>query len=66
MDETTEATEPKMEQLTFADIASLAIATVIYLGRDDKEIIDNIGAVADKVKAEMLQEKQGDDEPEPS
>jgi hypothetical protein len=60
MDE--ETTTPK-EALTFIDIAALATATVVYLGREDKTIIDNIGYIADMIKIEM-QKELGDEQPE--
>ena len=57
MDE--EATTPK-EPLTFIDIASLATAIAVYLGRDDKSVIDQIGYIAEAIKIKM--QKENDDE----
>jgi len=57
MDE--EVTTPK-EPLTFIDIASLATAIAVYLGRDDKSVIDQIGYIAEAIKVEM--QKENDDE----
>ena len=55
-----EEVEVKREPLTFIDVASLVTAIAIYLGRDDKEIIDQIGYIAEAVKLEM--QKENDDE----
>lgn len=45
------------KELTFIDIAALGMAITIYLGRDDKTIIDYIGHIADSIKAEMEKDK---------
>lgn len=55
-----EEVEVKREPLTFIDVASLVTAIAIYLGRDDKEVIDQIGYIAEAVKLEM--QKENDDE----
>jgi hypothetical protein len=55
-----EEVTPKREPLTFIDVASLVTAIAIYLGRDDKEVIDQIGYIAEAVKLEM--QKENDDE----
>jgi pyruvoyl-dependent arginine decarboxylase (PvlArgDC) len=60
MDE--EVTTPK-EPLTFLDIASLATAIAVYLGRDDKTVIDQIGYIAEAIKFEM-QKENNDEQPE--
>lgn len=57
-----ETTTPR-EPLTFVDIAALCMAITLYLGRDDKTIIDYIGHIADSIKAEMEKDKN-DAEPE--
>ena len=58
-----EEVEVKREPLTFIDVASLVTAIAIYLGRDDKEVIDQIGYIAEAVKLEM-QKENNDDQPE--
>jgi|688.fasta_scaffold151529_4 hypothetical protein len=60
MDE--EVTTPK-EPLTFIDVASLATAIAIYLGRDDKEVINQLAYIAESIKIEMLKEND-DEQPE--
>jgi hypothetical protein len=57
MDE--EVTTPK-EPLTFIDVASLVTAIAIYLGRDDKEVINQLAYIAESIKIEM--QKENDDE----
>jgi hypothetical protein len=51
------------EPLTFIDVASLVTAIAIYLGRDDKEVIDQIGYIAEAVKLEM-QKENNDEQPD--
>ena len=58
-----EEVEVKREPLTFIDVASLVTAIAIYLGRDDKEVIDQIGYIAEAVKLEM-QKENNDEQPE--
>ena len=58
-----EEVEVKREPLTFIDVASLATAIAIYLGRDDKEVIDQIGYIAEAVKLEM-QKENNNEQPE--
>jgi hypothetical protein len=58
-----EEVEVKREPLTFIDVASLVTAIAIYLGRDDKEVIDQIGYIAEAVKLEM-QKENNDVQPE--
>jgi hypothetical protein len=60
MDE--EVTTPK-EPLTFIDVASLTTAIAIYLGRDDKEVINQLAYIAESIKIEMLKEND-DEQPE--
>ena len=57
MDE--EVTTPK-EPLTFIDVASLVTAIAIYLGRDDKEVINQLAYIAESIKIEM--QKENDNE----
>ena len=57
MDE--KVTTPK-EPLTFIDVASLVTAIAIYLGRDDKEVINQLAYIAESIKIEM--QKENDDE----
>ena len=58
-----EEIEVQREPLTYGDVAALAMAIALYLGRDDKTIIDHIGHIADSIKAEMEKDKN-DAEPE--
>ena len=58
-----EEVEVKREPLTFIDVASLVTAIAIYLGRDDKEVIDQIGYIAEAVKLEM-QKENNNEQPE--
>lgn len=60
MNEEVEATR---EPLTFLDIASLATAIAVYLGRDDKTVIDQIGYIAEAIKLEM-QKENNDEQPD--
>jgi len=53
----------KKQPLTFIDVASLVTAIAIYLGRDDKEVIDQLGHIAEAVKLEM-QKENNDEQPE--
>jgi hypothetical protein len=60
MDEqVTKPTEP----LTFLDVASLATAIAVYLGRDDKTVIDQLGYIAEAIK-EQMQKDNTDEQPE--
>ena len=58
-----EATTNEKQPLTFLDIASLATAIAVYLGREDKTVIDQIGYIADAIKLEM-QKELDDEQPE--
>lgn len=58
-----EEQEPIQKDMTFDDIAALAIATALYLGKDDPTIIDIIGATAENIKEKFV---NGHDESEPA
>jgi len=58
-----EATTPKREPLTFIDIASLVTAIAVYLGREDKSVIDELGYIAEAIKTQM-QKENNDEQPE--
>jgi hypothetical protein len=58
-----EEQEPIKKDMTFDDIAALAIATALYLGKDDPTIIDIIGATAENIKEKFVNEN---DESEPA
>jgi hypothetical protein len=58
-----EEQEPVSKDMTFEDIAALAIATALYLGKDDPTIIDTIGATADNIKEKFV---NGQNESEPA
>ena len=52
-----EEKEPVSKDMTFEDIAALAIATALYLGKDDPTIIDIIGATAENIKEKFVNER---------
>jgi hypothetical protein len=58
-----EEQEPINREMTFEDIAALAIATALYLGKDDPTIIDTIGATAESIKEKFV---DGQNESEPA
>ena len=49
----TEEQKP-MDSLTFEDIAALAIATTLYIAKDDPTIIDTIAATAERIKENFV------------
>ena len=51
-----EETTTEVKNLEFPDVAALAIATVLWLAEinQDPTIIDNIGAIADRVKGDSV------------
>jgi hypothetical protein len=52
----TEEHEPINKPLSFEDIAALTIATVLYMAKDDPTIIDTIGATAERIKENFVDE----------
>lgn len=41
-------------KMSFEDIAALAIATTLYIGKDDPTIIDAIAATAERIKENFV------------
>ena len=52
----TEEHEPINKPLSFEDIAALTIATVLYMAKDDPTIIETIGATAERIKENFVDE----------
>lgn len=52
---------PNREPLTFMDVASLVTAIAVYLGREDKTVIDQLGYIAEAIKIEMQKGESNDD-----
>jgi DNA primase len=52
----TEEQKPIDRKMTFEDIAALTIATALYIAKDDPTIIDTIGATAERIKENFVDE----------
>lgn len=52
----TEEQKPIDKPLSFEDIAALTIAIALYIAKDDPTIIDAIGATAERIKENFVDE----------
>ena len=54
--ETTEEQQPhKLEEITLADVAALAMAIAIWLGNQNPTALDEIGNMADDLKESLVE-----------